>query len=290
MANVIPEGILLVDKPRGLTSFDIVAQTRKAFKTKSVGHTGTLDPFATGLLVLLLGRYTRLCEYITAQDKTYEAEIYLGIGTDTDDCEGQIIATKDASFLSSEQISTALQSFLGEQLQIPPQYSAISVKGERAYKKARRGELIDLPARPITVYSISSLEIPAQCRDDNQILFRFRLRVSKGTYIRALARDLGAKLGVPAHLKNLRRIACGSYHVSECSPELQTGLGAIRDLPPISIDKLTAEALKKGQRPEIQIPPQPAIEKIGIYLAHWGEEPVALVKIEQGRFISVRGF
>ncbi|MEI6790474.1 MAG: tRNA pseudouridine(55) synthase TruB, partial [Myxococcaceae bacterium] len=215
MANSIHEGILLVDKPKGFTSFDIVAQTRRSFKTKAVGHTGTLDPFATGLLVLLLGRYTRLCEHITAQDKTYEAEICFGIGTDTDDCEGQVIATGDTSHLTPELINTALESFLGDQLQVPPQYSAISIGGERAYKKARRGEHIELPARPILVYEISpiSTQLP---------LVSIRLHVSKGTYIRAIARDLGAKLGVPAHLTNLRRTASGSYDVSECSPELKT--------------------------------------------------------------------
>ena len=280
MANPIPEGILLVDKPKGLTSFDVVAQTRKLFKCKAVGHTGTLDPFATGLLVLLLGRYTRLCEYITAQDKTYEAEICFGVGTDTDDCEGQVIATGDTSHLTPELINAALQSFLGEQLQVPPQYSAISIEGERAYKKARRGEKIELAVRAIKIYEIEMLQGEG----------KIRLRVAKGTYIRAIARDLGAKLGVPAHLTNLRRMASGSYHVSECSPELKTGIQAIRDLPFISIDGQTAEALKKGQKPALPSPLIPLPGGEGIKLAHLGEEPIALVKLEQGRLVNVRGF
>ena len=280
------EGILLVDKPKGFTSFDIVAQTRRLFKTKAVGHTGTLDPFATGLLVLLLGRYTRLCEHITAQDKTYEAEICFGIGTDTDDCEGQVIATGDTSHLTPELINTALQSFLGEQLQVPPQYSAISIGGERAYKKARRGEAIDLPARPITVYEISPIK-PSPLGGEgvtHSVTGEVRLRVSKGTYIRAIARDLGAKLGVPAHLTNLRRTASGSYNVSECSPELKTGIGAIRDLALLSIDTLTAEALKKGQKPVY------SEALTNIVLAHLDQEPIALVRLEQGKLIPVRGF
>lgn len=276
LAKQIPEGILLLDKPKGPTSFDMVAQTRRLFGTKSVGHTGTLDPFATGLLVLLLGRYTRLCDYLTAQDKTYEAEICFGVGTDTDDCEGQVIATADASHLTPELINTALKSFLGEQLQVPPQYSAISLNGERAYKKARRGEVIEMPARPMTVYEI--LPISPDSR-------RIRLSVSKGTYIRAIARDLGAKLGVPAHLTNLRRMASGLYHVSEASGELKTGIKAIRGIPLISIDRPTAEALKKGQKPAFVMPAQS-----GIHLAHLGDDPVALVKIEQGRLVPVRGF
>lgn len=265
----------MVDKPKGPTSFDIVAQTRRLFKTKAIGHTGTLDPFATGLLVLLLGRYTRLCEYLTAQDKTYEAEICFGVGTDTDDCEGQVIATADASHLTPALINTALQTFLGEQLQVPPQYSAISINGERAYKKARRGELIEIPARPIKIHEIKSISTNPFC---------IRLRVSKGTYIRAIARDLGVKLGVPAHLTNLRRTASGSYQVSEASPELKTGIQAIRGLLHIPIDKITAEALKQGKRPAYAN----AIPTTA--LAHLDSEPIALVKTEQGHLIPIRGF
>lgn len=284
----------MVDKPKGFTSFDIVAQTRKRFHCKAVGHTGTLDPFATGLLVLLLGRYTRLCEYVSAQDKTYEAEICFGFGTDTDDCEGQVIATADASGLTLEQIKKALQGFLGKQLQVPPQYSAISIRGERAYQKARRGEKSDLLARPITIYSWVLL--PAQNPPPNLSLtaekgkkVRLRLRVSKGTYIRAIARDLGTKLGIPAHLNNLRRIACGSYDISECSPRLQTGIQAIRDLPLLAVDQLQADALKKGQRPEIPISTEDP-ETQRVFLAHCNEDPIALVRLEQGRLIPVRGF
>ena len=157
MAKHIPEGILLIDKPKGPTSFDCVAQTRRLFHTKSVGHTGTLDPFATGLLVLLLGRYTRLCEYLTSQDKTYEAQVCLGVVTDTDDCEGRIISQADASNLTPELIQSVLESFLGEQLQVPPQYSAISLNGERAYKKARRGESVVYEPRRIYVYELSEV-------------------------------------------------------------------------------------------------------------------------------------
>ena len=271
----------MVDKPKGPTSFDIVAQTRRLFKTKAVGHTGTLDPFATGLLVLLLGRYTRLCDYLTAQDKTYEAEICFGVGTDTDDCEGQVISTGDTSHLTPELINAALQTFLGEQLQIPPQYSAISIGGERAYKKARRGEVIEFAPRPITVHEITPLSTGWRGAGGEVSI---RLRVSKGTYIRAIARDLGAKLGVPAHLTNLRRTAVGPYDISECSPDLKTGIGAIRGLPLISIDKQTADALKKGQRPLSPV----ALAKVG--LTHLGEEPIALVRVEQGMLIPIRGF
>ena len=289
----------MVDKPKGPTSFDIVAQTRRQFKLKAVGHTGTLDPFATGLLVLLLGRYTRLCEYLTTQDKTYEAEICFGVGTDTDDCEGQVIATGDASHLTQDLINAALQSFLGDQLQVPPQYSAISIGGERAYKKARRGETIEFAPRPITIFETSPLT-PLHQVERGIKSTSIHLRVSKGTYIRAIARDLGSKLGVPAHLTNLRRTASGEYLVSEASVELKTGISAIRGLPLISIDKLTAEALKMGQRPEIEISPclrqdfgrqvDLPSSKGGIKLAHLGEDPIALVKIEQGRLLPVRGF
>ncbi len=291
MANQNPEGILLVDKPVGPTSFDIIAQTRRQFQTKAVGHTGTLDPFATGLLVLLLGRYTRLSEYLTAQDKTYEATICLGIGTDTDDCEGQVLARADASHISNEAIDIALKSFLGDQIQVPPQYSAISIGGERAYKKARRGEQVAYDPRPIHIYEISLIPSPLEGKGQGEgcTYATFRIKVSKGTYIRAIARDLGAKLGVPAHLTALRRTASGPYNISEVTGELMTGIRAIRGIPFISIDSHTAQALRNGQRPITPNPSPPGGEG-NIRLAHLGDEPIALIKIEQGHLVSVRGF
>lgn len=267
----------MVDKPKGLTSFDIVAHTRKQFHCKAVGHTGTLDPFATGLLVLLLGRYTRLCQYITAQDKTYEAEICFGVGTDTDDCDGQVISQQDASGLDRSLAEAALDSFLGKQLQTPPQYSAISINGERSYKKARRGEIVIIEPRPIEVFEIETLSWP------KNHLLSIRLRVSKGTYIRAIARDLGVKLGMPAHLSNLRRIASGSYHINECSNQLKIGIEAIRDIPLLSITQATSEALKKGQKPATELPG-------GLFLTHCLQEPIAIVNIDSGRMLPIRGF
>ncbi len=292
MANQNPEGILLVDKPAGPTSFDIIAQTRREFQTKAVGHTGTLDPFATGLLVLLLGRYTRLSEYLTAQDKTYEATICLGIGTDTDDCEGQVIAQTDASHISSETIEIALQSFLGEQMQVPPQYSAISIGGERAYKKARRGEQVAYEPRPIHVYEIGVIPslLVGEGQGEGCTYATFRIKVSKGTYIRAIARDLGTKLGVPAHLTALRRTACGPYNISEVTGELLTGIESIRGIPLISIDTQTAQALRNGQRPPSPLEGEGRGEGSIVSLTHLKNEPIALVKIEQGRLVSVRGF
>ncbi|MES2503548.1 MAG: tRNA pseudouridine(55) synthase TruB [Myxococcota bacterium] len=299
MAKPISDGILLVDKPKGLTSFDCVAQTRRLFQTKSVGHTGTLDPFATGLLVLLLGRYTRLSPYLTSQDKTYEAEVCLGIGTDTDDCEGQVIAQADASHLTSEAIDAALQSFLGAQMQIPPQYSAISINGERAYKKARRGEEVAYEPRPVMVYDLTLNPSPESGEGLESAFspsplsgeglgvrsLNIRLRVSKGTYIRAIARDLGAKLGVPAHLTNLRRTQSGSYDVSEVNGDLLTGLSAIRGIPLLEIDTASAEALKQGKRPMLA-----GLADQSPLLAHVQNEPVAIAKIEEGHLVTIRGF
>ncbi|MBL4817684.1 MAG: tRNA pseudouridine(55) synthase TruB [Deltaproteobacteria bacterium] len=315
MTSEITEGILLVDKPKGLTSFDVVARVRRECKTRSVGHTGTLDPFATGLLVILLGRYTRLSNYLTAQDKTYEAQICLGIGTDTDDCDGKEIARADASHITQEVIQEALKSFLGDQLQVPPQYSAISINGERAYKKARRGEVVEHEPRPIIVHeldfchpglepgsSTGSRVIPYRARepgmtqDEGEVSVNIRLKVSKGTYIRAIARDLGAKLGVPAHLTELRRTASGPYQVVEVTGKLLTGVGAIRGVPLVSINMEQSEALKKGQRPICHPGGGQGLDAglrqhdSTVALAHLEDEPIALVRVEKGVLVPIRGF
>ena len=283
------EGILLIDKEKGCTSFDVVAQVRRALKTKSVGHTGTLDPLATGLLVMLVGRYTRFCDYLTASDKTYQAKIELGKSTSTDDAEGEVLESADVSSITEEQVQMALVSLSGPQMQVPPLFSAISVGGERAYKKARRGESIELQARPVVIDSIH-LDV------FKNPYVEITVRCSKGTYIRSLARDLGKKLGVPAHLADLRRIQSGSYDVTEAlqqsdlqKPELtlaslKTGIRSLRDLSKLEVDSSVAHRLRCGQRPQSE-------KKEGsIFLAHCGEELVAMVKVEQGRLIPLRGF
>jgi tRNA pseudouridine55 synthase len=203
---------VLVDKPAGMTSHDVVQRVRRVLGTRAAGHTGTLDPFATGLLVVLLGRATRLARFVEAQSKTYLASARLGIRTDTDDLTGRMIETSDlAARLSQEQVAESLAGFLGSQLQRPPQYSAKHVGGERSYARARRGETIELAEVTVTVGRIELVEFSAP-------LVTFRAEVSAGTYLRAIARDLGERLGVGAHLTGLRREAIGSLRVEDSVP------------------------------------------------------------------------
>ncbi len=283
--------VLLVNKARGLTSFDVIARLRRTLKIKCIGHTGTLDPFATGLLVILIGSYTRLCNYITAQDKNYRAHVSFGAGTDTNDLEGKVISQGDPAFIQEEQIRQALTSFLGKQQQIPPQFSAISIDGERAYKKARRGEVIDLAARPVVIHSIKLISWKNPCAE-------IEVHCSKGTYIRSIARDLGNLLGAPAHLSQLHRLFSGSYQVQaaissddlgdleKVSSHLTTGIHAILDIPKIEISAETALALKRGQKPFCDLD----ISSEVVFLTHCQSELVALTRLAEKKLVAVRGF
>ncbi|MGQ9859156.1 MAG: tRNA pseudouridine(55) synthase TruB [Thermodesulfobacteriota bacterium] len=201
-------GVLLVDKPVGLTSFGVVERIRRWSGIRRVGHTGTLDPFATGLLVLCLGMATRLVSYITAWDKEYEGSIRLGEETDTDDATGRVTVRKEPGNLDAQELEEALKAFRGEIQQLPPRFSAKKLSGVPSYKRARRGEEVEL--RPIGVQvhelEITGIEMP---------LVHFRARCSKGTYMRSLARDLGRALGCGGHLASLRRVAIGHIKVQE---------------------------------------------------------------------------
>jgi tRNA pseudouridine55 synthase len=199
--------VLPVDKPEGPTSHDVVAAARKALSERRIGHTGTLDPFASGLLLLCVGRATRLAEYFSGLDKEYEAEARLGIATDTLDRDGNVVAVSERwSEVTEEGLEAALGALRGDIEQVPPQFSAKKVEGERAYKSARDGRRVELPPVPVTVreLTLTGVDLP---------FVRFRVRCSSGTYVRALARDLGAGLGVGAHLTALRRTAVGPRSV-----------------------------------------------------------------------------
>ncbi len=197
--------VMLIDKEAGWTSFDVVAKLRNILRTKKIGHAGTLDPFATGLLLLLVGKATKIQEELTGSDKLYEAELKLGERTDTFDPTGTVTATSDKK-VGKEDIVSAVMGFSGEQLQLPPMFSAIKKDGKRLYESARKGIEIEREPRKITIHSLDVLEIE---KDRVRIL----VNCSKGTYIRTLADDIGEKLGTYAHLKNLRRISIGSYRV-----------------------------------------------------------------------------
>jgi tRNA pseudouridine55 synthase len=213
-------GVLLIDKPAGPTSHDVVARIRRATGEQSVGHTGTLDPRATGLLPLMLGRATRLAALLSAGEKTYEAVIRLGFATDTDDADGRPLGEGAAALPSDEAIDAALNRFRGTFDQVPPQHSAKKVGGRKAYELARREEPIALS--PVTV-SVSALERLGRTGDRIPIL----VTAASGFYVRALARDLGDALGCGAHLESLRRTRSGGFDVADALPlDLAERLGA----------------------------------------------------------------
>ena len=206
------DGFLVVDKAPAMTSHDVVAVARKALGTRKVGHAGTLDPMATGVLVLGFGNGTRLLQYITDGDKSYVATVVLGAATITDDQEGEILSEADASLISEEQIRTGLAKMVGEIQQRPSSVSAVKVGGERAYDRVRAGEVFELAARTIT---ISSLEILNIRRIGLRIEIDIDVTCSAGTFIRAIARDLGNDLEVGGHLSALRRTRVAGFSLNQ---------------------------------------------------------------------------
>jgi tRNA pseudouridine55 synthase len=200
-------GILLIDKPEGVTSFEVVRRARKALGVRKIGHLGTLDPMATGLLPLCLLEATKLVPYLMPEAKVYRAKVRLGVATDTQDATGAVVATSEA-LPAPAQIYQAAAALVGEVTQVPPMYSALHCQGERAYRRARRGEAVDLPPRTVTVYelAVDEVAIPE---------FTMTVRCSQGTYVRTLAKDLGDALGCGAHLAALRRLAVGAFRVEE---------------------------------------------------------------------------
>ena len=206
------DGFLVVDKAPGMTSHDVVAIGRRALNTRKVGHAGTLDPMATGVLVLGFNNGTRLLQYITDGDKSYTATIVLGASTTTDDHEGEIISTADATGVKDEDIKRILGSMVGEIMQRPTNVSAIKVDGKRAYDRARSGEEFELPARKVTISQLDILDIR---RKDATTLVDIAVTCSAGTYIRAIARDLGAELKIGGHLNVLRRTRVAGFTLDQ---------------------------------------------------------------------------
>ena len=256
MASPNGPGILLVDKPGGMTSHDVVARARKALGTRKIGHAGTLDPLATGLLVLGVDSATRLLTYLVGLDKTYEATIRLGASTDSDDSDGEIIARADPQTLAAvdaEALRTPIAALTGRISQVPSTVSAIKVDGRRAYDLARAGEEVVLAAREVTV---SRFEVLDMRRVDDAVDVDVVVDCSSGTYIRALARDLGSALGVGGHLTALRRTRIGPFGIEDAimpeatatEPLLSSADVAVRVLGGIQVTDAEASALRNGQR------------------------------------------
>lgn len=267
-------GILLVDKPGGLTSHDVVARARRALGTRKVGHAGTLDPMATGLLLLGVDSATRLLTYLVGLDKEYTATIRLGVATDTDDAEGEITHTADASGVTREAIDTAIGALRGEISQVPSSYSAVKVDGRRSYDRARAGEEVVLAPRRVT---ISRFDVIAERREAQTIELDVVVACSSGTYIRALARDLGATLGVGGHLTALRRQSIGPFEVAEAvevaddaevrsaafAAALRDPAGVARELFPVAeLAEAEAVDLAHGKRVRLAVDDAPVVAAI----------------------------
>jgi tRNA pseudouridine55 synthase len=203
-------GLVVVDKPGGMTSHDVVARVRRLAGTRKVGHAGTLDPMATGVLVLGVNRATRLLGHLTLTDKRYDATIRLGVATTTDDAEGEAVETHPTQGLTEEAVRASLSSYVGEIDQVPSSVSAVKVDGKRAYARVRAGEDVDLPARRVTIHAleVTAIDLPT---------VEISVHCSSGTFIRAIARDLGAALGVGGHLTALRRTAVGPFAVDHAA-------------------------------------------------------------------------
>lgn len=230
------EGVLLVDKPTDHTSHDVVARLRGKLRMRRIGHAGTLDPMATGLLVILVGKATRISQYLTSVDKVYSGTIKLGEVTNTQDAEGEVLETRPVPPFTEADIRKTLQGFIGDQYQLPPMFSAIKIDGVPLYKRAREGEEVEREPRFIRVvsYDLTRWESPE---------LDFKVHCTKGTYVRTLAHDLGQRLGCGAHLKALRRISSG-----ELTIEKALTLDQIMAMPIPEIEKHLVPTLQAAPR------------------------------------------
>ena len=290
-----PHGVLVVDKPRGPSSHDVVAQARRLYGTRAVGHAGTLDPMASGVLVLVLGEATKLAGYLTQEHKTYRAEVTFGVGTDSLDAAGEVLERVElqSGWLDRAALDRALARERSRTEQQPPAVSAIHVAGQRAYTLFRRGETPVLQPRPVNVLK---LELLSQRHDRLEI----ELTVSKGYYVRALARDLGAALSTPACLSALRRLASGGFTLDHAAtwpaaepPELLTPAAAARlCLPSAQLTEAGAARAGHGQRlleEHFESPPAALPENPAAWFAPDGRL-VAIGTLRDETYVVLRGF
>ncbi|MBO6047531.1 MAG: tRNA pseudouridine(55) synthase TruB [Erysipelotrichaceae bacterium] len=282
MNNTVDSGILLVDKPKGMTSHDVVNKIRRLYHTKKVGHAGTLDPLATGVLVLCLNKATKALQFLSADHKSYIATLHLGEATDTYDSEGEVTATKP--FNGYDNLEAVLASFVGDQMQVPPLYSAIKINGKKLYEYARAGETVDVPPRAVHIDQIRLIEA-------NGADITFEVQCSKGTYIRSLCVDIAKALGYPGYMSALRRIQSGQFKIEDCYTleEIETELaplmsldGAFEELPHIVADP---KVVMTGQKITSDYDEKVAVYDIdGHLLAIYGPDGHGQLKSLRGLF------
>ena len=282
------DGIVIVDKPQGWTSQDVTARLRRVFGTRRIGHGGTLDPMATGVLPVFVGRATRAVEFFEHAEKTYETVLRLGITTDTEDMTGTVLTEENVSF-TEEQLQETLADFRGEILQVPPMYSALKVNGQKLCDLARKGKTVERQPRPITIHELSLVE-----RGENTL--RLRVRCSKGTYIRTLCKDIGEHLGCGGCMESLRRVAAGEYTIDEAVP-LQTLLDTeepekylrdvdtmFRNYPAVTLTANQETRCRNGNAFSVSLAP-------GTYRAYsQGGEFLMLAKVDGGVMSTIKSF
>ena len=273
-------GVVFVDKPQGMTSFVAANRTKRVLGAKKSGHTGTLDPMATGVLVVMLGSATRFIDFLNSHDKAYEATVRLGITTDTLDIEGAVLSQTETDFATAD-FESAMLSFLGEIDQVPPMYSAIKKDGKKLYELAREGIEIERESRRVTIYS---LELTGA--DEEKQEFSFRVSCSAGTYVRSLANDIGEKLGCGAVLTALRRIEAHGVSISQCKTleELTekdvVALDTLLDYPCVTVSAAQAQRFSNGGALDIQRIHSPL--SVGIYKVYSPENKfLGLGEVEQ---------
>ena len=281
-------GIVIVDKPQGWTSQDVTARLRRVFNTRRIGHGGTLDPMATGVLPVFVGRATRGVEFFEHAEKTYETVLRLGITTDTEDITGTVLTEQDA-FVTGEMLEEVLEKFRGDIMQVPPMYSALKVNGQKLYDLARKGKEVERQPRPITIHELTLLGMEAEG-------IRLRVRCSKGTYIRTLCKDIGQALGCGGCMAELRRVAAGEYTAQEAVP-LQELLetenpeqylrpvdSMFRNYPQVTLSEKQETRCRNGNSFSVQMAD-------GTYRAYSREgEFLMLAKVESGVMSTIKSF
>ncbi len=281
-------GIVIIDKPQGWTSQDVTARLRRVFNTRRIGHGGTLDPMATGVLPVFVGRATRGVEFFEHAEKTYETVLRLGLTTDTEDISGNVLTEQDA-FVTGEELEAVLEKFRGDILQVPPMYSALKINGQKLVDMARKGKTVERQPRPITIHELTLLGMEAEG-------IRLRVRCSKGTYIRTLCKDIGEALGCGGCMAALRRVQAGEYTIDEAVPLLQLLEEAepekflrpvdtmFRNYPAVTLSEKQALRCRNGNSFSVKL-------EEGTYRAYdQNEEFLMLAKVEDGVMSTVKSF